>query len=198
MRTAPGTRRVTIRNSTLNGNTRERWNRRWHLQRGDDAGSTARAVPDQLHAEREQRDPAGFFGGAGGAIYNFGSISGSAKVVLQDCTLSGNNAPNTGGIYNHNFSADAVVTLRNTILKTDTSGGNFLNSDGTITSLGHNLSNDDAGGPNGTGPGGYLNAAGDMRNTDPLLGPLQDNGGPTFTHALLNGSPAINRGANSR
>ena len=26
---------------------------------------------------------------------------------------------------------------------------------------------------------------------DPLLGPLQDNGGPTFTHALLPGSPAI-------
>ena len=31
-------------------------------------------------------------------------------------------------------------------------------------------------------------------NTDPLLGPLQDNGGPTFTHALLAGSPAIDAG----
>ncbi len=29
---------------------------------------------------------------------------------------------------------------------------------------------------------------------DPLLGPLADNGGPTFTHALLPGSPAINAG----
>jgi hypothetical protein len=29
---------------------------------------------------------------------------------------------------------------------------------------------------------------------DPLLGPLQDNGGPTLTHALLTGSPAIDRG----
>lgn len=28
-------------------------------------------------------------------------------------------------------------------------------------------------------------------NTDPLLGPLQDNGGPTETHALLESSPAI-------
>jgi hypothetical protein len=27
-----------------------------------------------------------------------------------------------------------------------------------------------------------------------MLGPLQDNGGPTFTHALLTGSPAINAG----
>ncbi|MEW5985921.1 MAG: choice-of-anchor Q domain-containing protein, partial [Chloroflexota bacterium] len=29
---------------------------------------------------------------------------------------------------------------------------------------------------------------------DPLLGPLQDNGGPTFTHTLLSGSPAIDMG----
>ena len=32
------------------------------------------------------------------------------------------------------------------------------------------------------------------RNTAPMLGPLQDNGGPTFTHALLPGSPAIDAG----
>jgi hypothetical protein len=32
----------------------------------------------------------------------------------------------------------------------------------------------------------------DLPNTDPMLGALQDNGGPTFTHALLPGSPAIN------
>src|SRR5206468_11718407 len=31
-------------------------------------------------------------------------------------------------------------------------------------------------------------------NTDPMLGPLQDNGGPTFTNALLPDSPAINAG----
>ena len=37
---------------------------------------------------------------------------------------------------------------------------------------------------------------GDQINTDPMLGPLQDNGGPTFTHALLTGSPAIDAGKN--
>ena len=31
---------------------------------------------------------------------------------------------------------------------------------------------------------------------DPLLGPLANNGGPTQTHALLAGSPAINNGTN--
>jgi hypothetical protein len=39
-----------------------------------------------------------------------------------------------------------------------------------------------------------LTAMGDQINTDPMLGPLQDNGGPTFTHELLNGSPAIDAG----
>src|SRR5207248_2929749 len=34
----------------------------------------------------------------------------------------------------------------------------------------------------------------DQINTDPMLGPLQDNGGPTFTHTLLSGSPAIDSG----
>jgi uncharacterized repeat protein (TIGR01451 family) len=35
---------------------------------------------------------------------------------------------------------------------------------------------------------------GDLQNTDPLLGPLANNGGPTQTHALLPGSPAIDAG----
>ena len=40
----------------------------------------------------------------------------------------------------------------------------------------------------------FLVATGDQINTDPMLGPLQDNGGPTFTHELLPDSPAINGG----
>ncbi len=38
------------------------------------------------------------------------------------------------------------------------------------------------------------NTTGNIYGIDPLLGPLQDNGGPTFTHALLPGSPAIDAG----
>jgi hypothetical protein len=34
----------------------------------------------------------------------------------------------------------------------------------------------------------------DLLDVDPLLGPLQDNGGPTVTHALLAGSAALNAG----
>lgn len=59
------------------------------------------------------------------------------------------------------------------------------NCSGTITSCGYNI--DD------TNVCGFSNT-GDLINTDPILGPLQDNGGPTFTHALLDGSPAIDAG----
>jgi hypothetical protein len=65
-------------------------------------------------------------------------------------------------------------------------GANISNEQGTVTSLGYNLSSDDA--------SGFLNQTSDQNSTDPMLGPLQDNGGPTFTHALLTGSPAINAG----
>lgn len=53
------------------------------------------------------------------------------------------------------------------------------------TSLGYNLN---------SGGGSYTPGPGDLFNTDPLLGPLQDNGGPTLTYNLLKGSPAINAG----
>jgi len=58
---------------------------------------------------------------------------------------------------------------------------------GTITSLGHNLESAD--------PCAFA-ATGDLSNTNPLLGPLADNGGKTLTLALLPGSPAINAGTN--
>lgn len=40
-------------------------------------------------------------------------------------------------------------------------------------------------------------AAGDITGVDPIMAPLQDNGGPTFTHAFLFGSPAIDAGSNT-
>ena len=52
----------------------------------------------------------------------------------------------------------------------------------TITSGGGNIDTDGS---------CSLGAAGDQPNTDPLLGPLADNGGPTLTHLPGAGSPAI-------
>ena len=72
------------------------------------------------------------------------------------------------------------------MLKAGKMGGNIYNDGGTVISHGYNLSSDNG--------GGYLNGPDDQINTEPLLGPLQDNGGPTLTHALLPGSPAIDAG----
>jgi hypothetical protein len=93
--------------------------------------------------------------------------------VIKNCTISGNG---NGGVFTQG------IEIGNTILN-DNAGANI---DGPATSLGYNISSDDGGG-NLTGPG-------DQINTDPMIGPLQGNGGLTLTHALLPGSPAINAG----
>ena len=62
---------------------------------------------------------------------------------------------------------------------------------GDIVSLGHNLIGSTSDGS------GFRPDLGDQLNVNPLLGPLQDNGGPTFTCALLPGSPAIDAGDNT-
>ena len=80
----------------------------------------------------------------------------------------------------------AVVHLNDAILQGGATGGNVLNQGGAVISDGYNLSNDSC--------GGFLTGPGDLINIEPMLGPLQDNGGPTLTHALLPGSPAIDAG----
>lgn len=130
-------------------------------------------------------------------------ISGSATVT--NTTISGNSAGfgagiSGGGIIDHTTIANntasggvgvsivAITSLEigNTVLKTGSAGSNIHSGGGKITSHGFNISNDNG--------GGYLIGPGDQTNTDPMLGPLQDNGGPTFTHALLPNSSAINAG----
>ena len=118
--------------------------------------------------------------GTGGGIYNSGTLS------LTNSTISGNRGFNGGGITQTCCQSSLVVV--NTIIANSNSGSccNCSLLSGTFTSLGHNLGSDNNSCP--------FNATGDLSNTDPLLGPLADNGGPTFTHALLPGSPAIDAG----
>ncbi|HUK83391.1 MAG TPA: choice-of-anchor Q domain-containing protein, partial [Verrucomicrobiae bacterium] len=124
---------------------------------------------------------------AGGGMYNDGALAGYVTVQLANSTLSGNSADGGGGIYNDATVGGYVpVGIGNTILDAGASGDNIENDEGTVTSDGYNLSSDDG--------GGFLGASGDLINTNALLGPLADNGGPTFTHALLTNSPAINAG----
>ena len=119
---------------------------------------------------------------------------------LLNCTLNGNSATEVGGgIFSQGLMGYGPVRLGNSLFQTGAHGENFFISGGSYTSDGGNLSSDHAGGDGGTGPGGYLNGAGDKRNTNPKLDPagLKDNGGYTFTIALLSDSPAINAGNDS-
>jgi hypothetical protein len=111
--------------------------------------------------------------GSAGGIFNIGTFA------ITNSTLSGNLSAQGGGIFN-----TETLEIGDTILNRGT-GANISNL-GTVISHGYNLSSDDG--------GGVLNGPGDQINTDPLLGPLQNNGGHTFTHELLTGSPAVDAG----
>ena len=145
---------------------------------------------------------------SGGAVWIWGS---SASGTLINTTVSGNSAANGGGVATGH--ADATLSLQNSTIVNNSAGGRgggvddgtnpwsveMINSiswnntavtgpdaSGSITSLGHNIIGDDS------DSGGWV--ASDQLNTAPQLGPLGDNGGPTFTHAPLVGSPAIDAG----
>ena len=70
-----------------------------------------------------------------------GGISVSGGLVIENSTISGNSGTSGGGIYN-----TSSLIVRNTILNVGASGENIFNDGGTVTSLGYNLSSDDAGG----------------------------------------------------
>src|SRR5438046_10208118 len=118
-----------------------------------------------------------------------GVTNSSGSVVIQNCTINGNTVegPSGFGFGGNIFMVEGTMEIGNTILNAG-SGGNLFSfgNQGIIISDGYNLSSD-----NGAD---YLTAAGDQVNTDPRVGPLQDNGCPTVTHALLADSPAINAG----
>jgi hypothetical protein len=76
------------------------------------------------------------------------------------------------------------VSLKNTIVAHNTAP-TAADCSGAVSSQGHNLDSDGS---------CALGGSGDLSGVDPKLGPLQDNGGPTRTQALLPGSPAIDAG----
>jgi hypothetical protein len=155
--------------------------------------------------------------GGGGGIFNFGtltianstlsgnsaSLGGGIKNVythvpnrgdsnITSSTISDNSASEGGGIYS--FSS-ATLRPRNSIIARNTSASG-PDMKGDLTSQGFNLLG------NNSGVTILSPQASDQIGTpaspiDPLLGPLQNNGGPTFTHALLLGSPAIDKGESS-
>jgi hypothetical protein len=133
-------------------------------------------------------------GGPIGATSGAGAVGGGlsmgiAATLLND-TIDGNAVIGAGGAGGNINASPGTVTLKNTILSAGVAAIG-PNCAGTFSSKGHNIES--------TTPSqcGLTAALGDLIGTNPLLGSLQFNGGPTQTQALLAGSPAINAGDNS-
>jgi hypothetical protein len=151
-----------------------------------------------------------------------GILAKGATTTVENSTISGNSSrSHAGGIEVSGGSA----TIRNSTIAFNTAdadtagggkgGGLFVDVDTAVRLL-STIVADNAVGATGAGPdvSGAVTAAfsllgntagtafllpgsaNNMTGVDPLLGPLANNGGPTKTHALLPGSPAIGHGAN--
>ncbi|MBS0571320.1 MAG: right-handed parallel beta-helix repeat-containing protein [Proteobacteria bacterium] len=158
---------------------------------------------------------------AGGAF-----LQNATPVKITNSTISGNSAAKKGGIYAHglisvtianstivgnsgctsaNYAAGLTVrfaapsplqgslNLQSTLIANNTCGPNTENDlsvsgPGTLTGANNLVRISAASLPSDTitGPAAC-----------PLLGPLRNNGGPTWTHAMLSGSPGLAQGNNS-
>jgi CSLREA domain-containing protein len=114
----------------------------------------------------------------GGGIMNI-----SGQLTVTNSTITGNGAVRGGGIY-----SDGSLNLSNSIVAGN-DGGGYILSDifGPVTAGDYNLVQNTS---NTT-----LTGTHNITGQPALLGPLANNGGPTQTHALLPGSPAIDKGS---
>jgi CSLREA domain-containing protein len=161
---------ATITSSTISGNTAN----------GDgggvyvESGFTATNITNSTISGNTANDD-------GGGVFVY---SGMTAINIINSTISVNSANYGGGIYGQSsFNIGSTILSGNTAV---TSGPDCYRA-GTLTSLGYNLV-------------GYINSGSctfgttDITGLNPLLNPLADNGGPTMTHALQAGSPAIDTG----
>ena len=159
---------LSIADSTVSGNTEVVTGRKASPRGGNlDSGGTVTIVNSTIFGNSQIATSGALTGGS--AITNLGT-----ELSLLNVTVAGN----SGAPAIANF---ATLATRTSIFSNAPGG----NCDGALTSQGANIESTDQCG---------LHAAGDQVGTDPLLGPLADNGGQTDTLALLPASPAIDRG----
>jgi CSLREA domain-containing protein/uncharacterized repeat protein (TIGR01451 family) len=122
--------------------------------------------------------------GFGGAIFNL-----NGTVSLLNTTISNNTADVGGGFYNLGNGTTATANINNSIIANSTASNDF---NGAAINAGTNSS---------TGTNNVIEVrvgfTGSASSLDPILGPLNFNGGPTETHFLLDLSPALDAGSNA-
>lgn len=124
----------------------------------------------------------------GGGIFSQITTADNTQTYLTGVTLAGNTATNAGGAGGLESIGSRFSIIRNTIISGNTPGNCGTNPARLITSLGNNLD---------SGNQCNFNALGDKANTNPRLGTLSLNGGPTRTIPLYGGSPAIDAADNA-
>ena len=121
------------------------------------------------------------------------------NLTVSNSTVSGNRAATGGGIYVTGTFRSTNITLQSTIVSgnTDNAGQSDVSRRTLYTSGTYFIINASnclieapaSGAINGTNTANII-------GQDPLLGPLQNNGGMTLTRELLPGSPALDTGSN--
>lgn len=153
------------------------------------------------------QDAAAGNGGSGGGVW----FEGTGSLVVAHSTVAYNNTGERGvqsalglggglrgqggGIYNS--VAAIAVTLNHSIVALNVAGVDAPVDHSDLAGAGqfaadYSLIGADAGALIVSGTGNQIGSTG--TEIDPLLGPLADNGGPTKTHPLLDGSPALDAG----
>ncbi len=167
------------------------------------ADGTELEIADCLLRNNSAEGPSTLVGGLGGAIFGLtGDITIVNSTIANNTAVSGSSAISQGGAI-FSFSTEEITATTITGNQADLGGGYVVGTPpslkGTIWSnntnsncitpnidLGYNISDDGSCGFSGTS----------VNNTDPLLLPLANNGGPTDTFALETfplTSPAIDR-----
>jgi hypothetical protein len=187
---------LTVNNCTVSGNI-ARGTASGGLGGGIDNGGTLKVNNSTIAGNQVS----GVFGAGFG-----GGIGNSGTAIVTNSTISGNTSSGWGGgignlggnvsinnttiagnkeIYSYGGVANysGTLTLQNSITANNSRGDCYTRV--AINSEGYNLSSD------GTCA---FSGPGDKNNVDPMLGPLQNNGGPTQTMALPSGSPAVDAG----
>lgn len=168
---------VTINSSTISGNSAVYGGGIFNY-----AGATL-TINNSTISNNHVTDVDGF-GAMGGGIYD------RATITINNSTITGNTASDGGGIY----TAGIVDLNRNIISGNSASSGGdevWLNdSFGTIIADNHNIIGYSSSARSNITPGASdIIPGGDIHSV--LDTTLYDNGGPTLTHALVSGSPAI-------
>ncbi|MDN5924749.1 MAG: right-handed parallel beta-helix repeat-containing protein [Xanthomonadales bacterium] len=123
---------------------------------------------------------------SGGGIYT-NSDPTEYAISISNSTVTGNSAPLGGGVsvaYDDGSVAISNSVIADNLATTDPDLSTDFNS---VFVIDHSLVKD-------VGTAAITDNGGNVFSSDPLLGPLQDNGGPTLTRLPLAGSPLIDVG----